>query len=174
MPAIARQLSETVTKHSHPQCSRNRLTNQHKATAITPSEGLSQVGNILILDDDQNLLKSWKKGLENHGHSVTSALTSSEAIAYFETRTFDLVIADLMISIDGNESLDSGRRLLKFINTQHGTLPTAVLGVTGFKPLGLEGAGRSTFATYGVKEILFKPFELKELIRKAESLLPTG
>lgn len=57
---------------------------------------------ILVVDDDEHILKLYKVELEEEGYAVTTAGTGKEAMEMFEKEDFNLVTLDiLMPDIDG-------------------------------------------------------------------------
>lgn len=60
-----------------------------------------QQGRILIVDDEVNLLKTFRFCLEDAGHNVTGARTAADATALVQQGVFDLCFLDLRL---GDES----------------------------------------------------------------------
>ena len=61
---------------------------------------------ILIVDDEPNLLESFKIGLELKDYTVSLAANGREALAACEDRSFDVVLLDIrMPEMDGLETL---------------------------------------------------------------------
>jgi DNA-binding response OmpR family regulator len=57
---------------------------------------------ILIVDDDQNILRLYKEELEDEGYFVVTASNGQEAIEKFEKEDPDLVTLDILLpDIDG-------------------------------------------------------------------------
>lgn len=57
---------------------------------------------ILIVDDDQNILRLYKEELEEDGYAVVTASSGQEAIEQFERENPDLVTLDILLpDIDG-------------------------------------------------------------------------
>jgi DNA-binding response OmpR family regulator len=57
---------------------------------------------ILIVDDDQNILRLYKEELEDEGYIVVTASNGQEAIERFEKEDPDLVTLDILLpDIDG-------------------------------------------------------------------------
>ncbi len=53
---------------------------------------------VLIVDDEELILLSWKYTLESAGYNVTTAITGAKALAEVERCTPDIVITDLIMS----------------------------------------------------------------------------
>lgn len=57
---------------------------------------------ILIVDDDQSILRLYQEELEEEGYQVITAATGKEGLAKFLTEDFDLVTLDIHLpDIDG-------------------------------------------------------------------------
>lgn len=57
---------------------------------------------ILIVDDDQNILRLYKEELEDEGYIIVTASNGQEAIEMFEKEDPDLVTLDILLpDIDG-------------------------------------------------------------------------
>lgn len=57
---------------------------------------------ILIVEDDRRLARQLKKGLEEHGHSVTVAADGIEGLADAQYGEFDVLVLDVMLpGLDG-------------------------------------------------------------------------
>ncbi|RPI34939.1 MAG: response regulator [Nitrospiraceae bacterium] len=57
---------------------------------------------ILIVDDDQNILRLYKEELEDEGYTIVTASNGQEAIERFEAENPDLVTLDILLpDIDG-------------------------------------------------------------------------
>ena len=51
--------------------------------------------NILVIDDEQIVLKSIKKFLEGHGYGVEIAQSGAEALEKIQKEKFDLIMSDV-------------------------------------------------------------------------------
>ena len=57
---------------------------------------------ILIVDDDQNILRLYKEELEDEGYTIVTASNGQEAIERFDQEDPDLVTLDILLpDIDG-------------------------------------------------------------------------
>lgn len=68
---------------------------------MTDADTLRQRGRILIVDDEANLVKTFRYCLEDAGYGVSSARNTAEATALVQQRVFDLCFLDLRL---GDES----------------------------------------------------------------------
>lgn len=120
---------------------------------------------ILIVDDDQDLLRLLSMRLTGAGYEVSAAMSGEQAQAVMPTFRPHMVITDLrMDGMDGMALFDSIRSvntsLPVIILTAHGSIPDAV-----------------SATKQGVFSFLTKPFDGKELlleVKKALSLTGVG
>ena len=57
---------------------------------------------ILIVDDDQNILRLYKEELEEDGYTIVTASNGQEAMEQFEKENPDLVTLDILLpDVDG-------------------------------------------------------------------------
>ena len=116
------------------------------------------LGNILIVDDDENIADIIKIYLENSGYSTRLSYDGKEAVGVFADYKPDLVLLDVMLPhMDGID-------VLKAIRKESDT-PVIMLtakGETFDKVLALE---------LGADDYVVKPFEPKELIARVKAVL---
>lgn len=73
---------------------------------------------ILVVDDEQNVLKSWSRTLRLAGYAVRIAKNGDEALRECDEHHFDLVMLDfLMPSMTGVELLRRIRKKLPFVRS---------------------------------------------------------
>src|SRR3989338_7841066 len=116
---------------------------------------------ILIVEDQEKLAKSLKKGLEQEGYAVDYVLDGEAAERRIEIghKDYDLIVLDLMLpKKDGFEVCNSVRN--------HGIMtPIIVLTARGAiddKILALNG---------GADDYVVKPFLFKELLARINAIL---
>lgn len=115
--------------------------------------------HLLIVDDDNRILKLLKKFLSQNGFFVSTSTSPKEALSTLEKFTFDLIILDVMMpEITGIEFAkaikDSGKKMPVVMLT--------ALSEPDDRVRGLE-AGASDYVT--------KPFEPRELLLRINNLL---
>jgi len=86
---------------------------------------------ILVVDDEEIVLKSCRKILEGGGHEVFTALSGQEAFDLLRREPFDIVITDVkMPGVDGMEVLEKVKKeypdILVIIITGYSTVQSAV------------------------------------------------
>lgn len=120
---------------------------------------LSEKGNILIVEDEENLHKTLKLNFEIEGYSVTSAFTGTEAIKKIEQEYFNLIVLDLMLpEIDGIS-------VAEFVRINHINSPILMLTAKGTTEDVINGLKK------GADDYMTKPFNLQELLLRVEKLV---
>lgn len=116
-------------------------------------------GNILLVEDEENLHEALKLNLEMEGYSVTSAYDGSKAIQAAENEYFDLIIMDIMLpELDGISVTER----LRILNIDSPILILSAKNTTSDKVTGLKK---------GADDYLTKPFDLEELMLRVEKLI---
>ncbi len=92
---------------------------------------MSLVTNILVTDDNVATLKTLSAGLEDMGHTVSTAVNGQEALALIRRQPFNIVIADIKLpDISGLEILEMAKELnpeaAVIMITGHASIETAV------------------------------------------------
>lgn len=114
---------------------------------------------LLIIDDDEFILKSFAPALEGEGYLVSTAESGKAAVELIENQTFDLIISDLILDeIDGMMIL----KKVKQLNPD-----TAVIILTGY--------GDMTSAIDALRldadDYLLKPCETEEIFFRVKRVL---
>ena len=113
---------------------------------------------ILVVDDEQVLVKGLKFNLENEGYAVETAFDGAKAVELARNGNFDLILLDLMMpEVDG---LSACMQIRGFSN-----VPIIMLTARGEdtdKLLGFE---------YGADDYVTKPFNILELKARIRALL---
>jgi len=115
--------------------------------------------SVLLVDDEQNIVKTVTICLEAAGFDVTSFLNPLQALEALRDRSFDIAFYDLkMEPIDGMELLRQTRQLAPdttvIIMTAHGSIDSAVEAIK-----------------LGAHDYLQKPFEFTQLQHFADKVL---
>jgi len=114
---------------------------------------------ILVVDDDETILKSFKEILESRGYLVETAKTGLEALEKSEDQHYDLALLDIKLpDIEGTELLvemhEGTPRMMKVMVTGHASLENAVESLN-----------------LGADAYLVKPVKPEELLRIVEEKL---
>ena len=116
---------------------------------------------LLLVEDEENLVKYLSKILEGHKYQVVTILSGQEALNYIELehQSLDLILLDLMLPDI------SGLEICKQIREEGIMTPVLMLTAKGSvddKVTGLE---------IGADDYLTKPFDVKELLARIHALL---
>lgn len=117
---------------------------------------------VLVAEDNKVLSDVLRFNLERGGFQVTLARNGDAAASLLASEAFDLLITD--VEMPGMSGLD----LCRLIRIDHGnaSLPIAICTARGLE---LDEAELRT--KYGVAEVIFKPFSVRELVALANRLL---
>ena len=114
--------------------------------------------NILVVDDEQVLVKGIKFNLENEGYQVEVGYDGETAVALARSGSFDLIILDLMMpKLDGLQACLAIR--------QFSTVPIIMLTAKG------EDADKLMGFECGADDYITKPFNILELKARIRALL---
>ncbi len=118
--------------------------------------------HVLVIDDDNLVVKSIEKYLKSKGYNVEVALSGQEALEKTEHQDFDIIVSDMrMPGMDGIETL---RRIRASSSLDSkGKIPTII--ITGYA--GGDEISRNA-GELGIAECIYKPFELDEFIAAIE------
>lgn len=119
------------------------------------------MAHILIAEDDTSMRHFLSAALQKAGHTVESCADGLEALDLLESTTapFDLLLADIVMpGMDGIELSQRAARLRQGIR---------VMFITGFAGVAMNKGN----ALPNAQTILSKPFHLKELVDRVESLM---
>lgn len=117
------------------------------------------VANILIVDDDQDILRLLSMRLASAGYKTLLANDGMEALAMVHLERPDLVISDLRMP-----NLD-GLGLMEQLQAEHPTLPFIMLTAHGSIAEAVEATQRGAFG------FLAKPFESQALLQQVANAL---
>ncbi|MCS5592157.1 MAG: response regulator [Gammaproteobacteria bacterium] len=113
---------------------------------------------LLIVDDDLGICRMLVRYLTDQGMSSESVANANEMDRWFEHKTADLVILDLMLP--GEDGLSIARRL-----RQNSNIPIIMLTARG------DEIDRIVGLEIGADDYLAKPFNPRELLARIHSLL---
>ena len=120
------------------------------------------MSKILLLEDDANLNETVTEFLEEQGHEVVSVFDGYEAQEKLYETKFDLLLLDINVpGIDGLELLKESR--------EEGVVAPAIYITSMDSVDDLEKGFES-----GCDDYIRKPFALKELLIRVETLLKRG
>jgi DNA-binding NtrC family response regulator len=138
----------------------NVSTQRMQSSKAEQVEGTEQAPGleILLVDDEPDIAGPIEEALTEEGHDVTVAHDGAEAMAWLDTRVFDLVISDVRLPrVDG---------LTIFRRLRQESPSTAVILITAYASV--------SDAVDAIKEkaahYLAKPFELEDLLGTVEQI----
>jgi DNA-binding response OmpR family regulator len=103
---------------------------------------------ILIVDDDQNILRLYKEELEEEGYVIVTASNGQEAMEQFEREVPDLVTLDILLpDVDGI-------KLLRQMKEKRPRLPVIMSTAYDY---------RDDFAVWASEAYIVKSADLTEL-----------
>ncbi len=112
---------------------------------------------ILVVDDEPQILRVLRRGLEGHGFEVLTAPDAPTALEMFKVTRVELIITDLrMPGMDGVELCTRIRKT--------STVPIIILSVKG------EEATKVQALDAGADDYVTKPFGMDELLARVRAL----
>ena len=119
---------------------------------------------ILVIDDEELIIKSLRKLLEKNGFKVFVAKNGQDAIIMAEEENFDLIIADIrMPGINGVEAVQLIFENLE--NKKVSRIPT--IFITGYADKNIKQ--RAT--ALNPIAYIYKPFDISELVDRVKEVL---
>lgn len=114
--------------------------------------------NILVVDDELRIRSIIKKYAEFEGHTVFEAADGMEAVYMCRTRSFDIIVMDIMMpELDG---FSACREIRKITQT-----PIIMLSARG------EEYDKINGFEVGIDDYVVKPFSPKELMLRIEAVM---
>lgn len=115
--------------------------------------------HILVVDDEPNVLVTYRLILQQQGYEVSAALSSEEARKTLAEREIDLLLCDLSL-----EKQENGFDVIDFARQRNGDMPAVLL--TGYATQ--EANER---AEQQAIPMLFKPIDIKQLLQTISEML---
>ena len=113
---------------------------------------------ILIIEDDENILSFIKRGLEEDGYVVDTALDGRDGEYLATLNSYDIIVTDWMLPFK------SGIEIVKSIRKKNITTPVIMLSAKGEVEDKIKGL------KFGADDYLAKPFSFAELTARIEAL----
>lgn len=114
---------------------------------------------ILIVEDEKNLVKILKKGLEEHSFIIDCSFDGEEGLYMAETFTYDAIILDVMLpKVDGLTVLDNLRK-------RKVDVPVLLLTARGSVEDRVRGLN------IGADDYIVKPFDFSELLARLKAII---
>lgn len=116
---------------------------------------------ILLAEDDNSMREYLARALEKVGYSVTSVDRGTHALPLIESRSFDLLLTDIVMpEMDGIELAQRAAVLAPEMR---------VMFITGFAAVALKSG-----ATHPQAKVLSKPFHLRDLVAEVDRMFEIG
>jgi two-component system response regulator PilR (NtrC family) len=92
---------------------------------------MRKIGNVMVVDDEENIREVLSSYLKSLGYSVVSAVDGEDALSKFKRGNFDLIVSDLLMpTVDGLELLkkirEQDRNVIFLMITGYPSIETAV------------------------------------------------
>jgi len=113
---------------------------------------------LLIIEDDENILSFLKRGFDEDGYIVDSALDGEDGEYLAGVNSYDVIITDWMLPYK------SGIEIIKSLREKKITTPILMLSAKG------EIEDKVTGLQHGADDYLAKPFSYQELVARVEAL----
>lgn len=115
---------------------------------------------ILVVEDENLILKALVYRLKKDGHNITSAMDGREALTMLQENEFDLVLTDIMLPYN------SGMEIVNYVKSNYKKrVPVIVLSSLGLEEVVLEAF------RLGADDFITKPFSPSELSVRVLRLL---
>ena len=109
---------------------------------------------ILLVDDDQDVLDTWRLVLEKNGYAMVEAHSAEEGLRLYKEHDVDLLVVDLMM-----EEVDAGTGMVKELRALGNKAPIYMLSSVG------DGLSLLTdTAQLGLAGVLQKPVDSQILL----------
>ena len=121
------------------------------------------MSKILILDDDQQIIKMTSLLLAKHGHDILTSTNGTNAIETMTAERVDLLITDiLMPEMDGLEVINACRKA---------GLPVKIIAMSGGRRKISAEFNLQSAEMLGASQVLPKPFSQQQLLSAVNTLL---
>jgi DNA-binding response OmpR family regulator len=120
---------------------------------------MQRKAHILVVDDEPNVLITYRLILQQRGYEVSAAISSEEARQVLADKEIDLLLCDLSL-----EKQENGFDVIEFARQKNAGMPAVLL--TGYATT--EANDRAD--QLGIP-VLFKPIDIKELLETISALL---
>ncbi|MDP1853861.1 MAG: response regulator [Candidatus Omnitrophota bacterium] len=120
--------------------------------------------HILIVDDDQLVLKSITKLLKAFGYDSESAKSGEEALEKVKRSAFDLIIMD--IRMPGMDGVDTIEKIRDFYCKSQQALPQEIL-ITGY----MDTTAEEKADRLNITDCIYKPFAISEFVTTVKKKL---
>jgi CheY-like chemotaxis protein len=125
---------------------------------------------ILIVDDNEVILKTISLKLQGAGYEAVTALDGAEAVAAMRRNPPDLVLLDISFPPDVGGVEWDGFRIMAWLHRLEAVKKTPVIIITG----GEDAKNKERAAAAGAVAYFHKPIDHDDLLKVIRSTLATG
>ena len=119
---------------------------------------------ILVIDDEELIIRSLAKLLEKNNYETFIAKTGQDALVMVEEEEFDLIISDIrMPGLNGIEAIKGIYEILKERNIEK----PPVIFITGYASKECEQEAK----TLNPVDYIYKPFDISSLVNRIKTTL---
>ncbi len=119
---------------------------------------------ILVIDDEELIVKTMSKLLEKNGFDVVIVRSKQDAVGVIEEEDFDLIISDMrMPGTTGVEIIKEVYQVLKNRNAPN----PPVIFITGYADKDLEAQAKALDPI----DYIYKPFDILTLVERINEVL---
>ena len=133
---------------------------------------MANVGRIMVVDDDHDILSIIEMALQEHGFSIVDAFSDArQALNHFKSQTFEsesdytLVLTD--VRMPGMTGVELASELLKLNSNQR------IVFMTAFEEQYLQSVGSSLPSSASQMGCLQKPFTIAQLLQTIKAIVST-
>lgn len=119
---------------------------------------------ILVIDDEELIIRSLAKLLEKNGFEAFIAKTGQDALVMVEEEEFDLIISD--IRMPGLNGIDSVRGIYEILDNKKVEKPPVIF-ITGYANKECEQEAKALNPV----AYIYKPFDITDLVDRIKETL---
>jgi len=119
---------------------------------------------ILVIDDEELIIKSLAKLLEKNNYETFIAKTGQDALVMVEEEDFDLIISD--IRMPGLNGIETVKNIYKSLEESGNNKPPVIF-ITGYASKECENEAKALNPI----DYIYKPFDISNLVSKVKGAL---
>ncbi len=124
---------------------------------------------VLVVDDNEVILKTISLKLQGAGFTVITALDGSEAVAAARKETPDLILLDINFPPDVDGVPWDGFRIMDWFHRLDPAKKIPIIIITGLEDIGMKGKERATSS--GAVAFFHKPINHDDLLKVVRATL---
>jgi len=147
-----------------------RVTDRTSGTINFMSEAESQKKKILVIDDNEIILKTTSMKLQSAGYSVLTALDGSEGVALVRREKPDLVLLDITFPPDVSGVSWDGFRIMDWLARIDEKQKVPIIVISGI----VEEKNKQRAIQAGAVAFFPKPVNFDEMLKVIRTTLTNG